>query len=66
MTIEGIEPDTLMSLANSVIGMCCFLFYEQCVHVNRITWDFTANGLKENNEDEEWLDLLLVNYLCSY
>ena len=65
MRIEGIEASTFLGQLNSVSKMCC-LFCEQCVRVNPLTGDSIRNSLKENNEDEEWLDLLLVNYFCSY
>ena len=65
VTIEGIEPDTLMSLANSVSVMCC-LFYEQCVRVNPLTGESIRNSLRDYLYNEELLDLLLVNYFCSY
>ena len=66
MTVEGIEAYTLLGQLNSVSGMCCFLFYEQCVHVNPLTGESIRNSLKDYLYDEELLDLLLVNYLCSY
>ena len=65
MRIEGIEASTLLGQLNSVSKMCCFHPMDNVFALIELL-DFTANCLKENNEDEEWLDLLLVNYFCSY
>ena len=65
MRIEGIEASTLLGQLNSVSKMCC-LFCEQCVRINPLTWESLRNILKDYLYDEEWLDLLLVNYFSSY